>query len=333
MENQPTKTSNIIKILLIVVALAVTLLIALSVFAWWRMMGHHYTDKDETEAITKEMKTRWEIAEEERKKKEMANRPNEQEKAYAEMDKVESMNSEELRKAEIALENGIKIEDEQNDFFIETEENPKEKNYNNPKPYQLPYLDYKSFQMGADGENIYFKHQLYGIIPTEKPKPEGDLLHDFVIQVDDLSVVGKEKYISLFVDGIRFDLEDYKNIFSHYAFIDWTAEKQTFEEQKQTAAEKAGDKKFIGGAGPELDGVGKVAGGPGYDYIMSSFPLDKSNLKYGQKVVFRISVESGSDNWHHATIDEVLGTPGSKFGKQVVYVIGGNKYELISPQK
>jgi len=69
MENQPTKTNNITKIFLIIVALVVTFVVALSVFAWWRVMGHHYADKDKTEEITKEMKTRWKIAEEEQKVK------------------------------------------------------------------------------------------------------------------------------------------------------------------------------------------------------------------------------------------------------------------------
>ena len=67
MENQPTKTKNIIKIFLIIVALIITFLIALSVFAWWRVMGHHYADKDETEEIIKEMETRWKTAEEEQR--------------------------------------------------------------------------------------------------------------------------------------------------------------------------------------------------------------------------------------------------------------------------
>lgn len=37
MENQPTKTNNITKIFLIIVALVVTFVVALSVFAWWRV--------------------------------------------------------------------------------------------------------------------------------------------------------------------------------------------------------------------------------------------------------------------------------------------------------
>ena len=69
MENQPTKTSNIIKIFIIIMALVVALLIALSFFAWWRVIGHHYTDKDETEEIMKEMETRWKMAEEEQRVK------------------------------------------------------------------------------------------------------------------------------------------------------------------------------------------------------------------------------------------------------------------------
>ena len=76
-----------------------------------------------------------------------------------------------------------------------------------------------------------------------------------------------------------------------------------------------------------------VGGGSGTDYIISAFPLSAVGLKYGQEIIFRIATESGSEKWHHSTIDEVLGIAGSKFGKQVLYTVGSNKFELKIPTK
>ncbi len=222
----------------------------------------------------------------------------------------------ELEKAEAALAKGIKIEDEQNDFFAEKEENPKE-NYNNPEPYALPYLDYKSFQMGADQEYLYIKHQMYGVIPENQPAVNGDKIEGFVLKVEDLYSAGREKYGTSMIDGISWKCTSHacRAKIYHYAFIDETVESQVLRN-----------------AVP-LTQIGMVGGGPGTDYIISAFPLSKVGLKYGQEIIFRIATESGSEKWHHATIDEVLGIAGSKFGKQVLYTVGSNKFKLKIPTK
>lgn len=222
----------------------------------------------------------------------------------------------ELEKAEAALSKGIKIEDEQNDFFAEKEENPKE-NYNNPEPYALPYLDYKNFQIGADQEYLYIKHQMQGAIPENQPTVNGDKIDGFVLKVEDLYSSGREKYTTSLIDGVSWKCTSHacRAKISHYAFIDETRESQAKENSVP------------------LTQIGMVGGGPGTDYIISAFPLSEIGLQYGQEIFFGIGTESGSEKWHHATIDEVLGIAGSKFGKQVVYTIGSNKFELKVPTK
>ena len=62
-----------------------------------------------------------------------------------------SFTSAELQAAEKALQNGVKIDDQQNDFYkippgtVQPDGRP-----DNPNPYPLPWTDFRSVNFGAD---------------------------------------------------------------------------------------------------------------------------------------------------------------------------------------
>jgi hypothetical protein len=72
-----------------------------------------------------------------------------------------------------------------------------------------------------------------------------------------------------------------------------------------------------------------VEGGPGYDYILSAFPLSLFSLKLGDEVTFDSDTETGSVIYHHEAVDTLLGELDSKFGKIIRYRIGADQYEIV----
>lgn len=230
--------------------------------------------------------------------------------ALDKLDTVAIMTQDELNTALEALNKGIKIDDESNDFYVEKDTAGNKEGYNNPEPYNLPFLDYKSFQMGADQENLYIKHEVQGPFPTDVPYVDGDKIGGLILKVEEISVVGKENIITFTADGIRFGVIGDNNIREHSAFANFPANQPEDDS-----------------IGPNVD-TGKFFGGPGYNYIVSSFPLDDLGLKYGDTISFFVASESGSDKWHHATIDLLKNLNGSKFGQTIIYTIGTNTYRF-----
>ena len=77
------------------------------------------------------------------------------------------MTKEELAKANTALEAGIFIEDEENDFIDLPEGLQGDGRPDSQDPLPLPFADIKSVRIGADETYIYLKYEFYGTFPDE----------------------------------------------------------------------------------------------------------------------------------------------------------------------
>ena len=75
-------------------------------------------------------------------------------------------------------------------------------------------------------------------------------------------------------------------------------------------------------------GEGLIAGGAGQDYILSAFPLSLFGIKLGDEVLFSCATETGSKVYHHAAVDVLFGSPTSKAGATLSYVLGAGDYKI-----
>lgn len=231
------------------------------------------------------------------------------------LSRTKNFSAEQLQKAEKALLNGVALEDEKDDFYIAPEISKEEieKGYNNPDAYRISYFDYKRLSFGADEEYLYFKHEYWDKFP-EKGLIEynGDKITETVAKIVELSFVGKENEMTSLVDGICFP-NCGNEIIRHYYFVGWTGEQM---------------KKRDG----MPDGYnGMITGGPGYDYILSAYPLADLGLKTGDEIVFSHESETTSEKWHHATADRLFQLPETKRSKIIKWVVGSNRFELVIP--
>jgi hypothetical protein len=83
--------------------------------------------------------------------------------AYAWVTKLTEI---ELEAANLALSQGIKIDDPEGDFYVPVEGSVQaDGRPDNPTPYPIPFTDLKSLSMGADQENLYIKLEVWGEYP------------------------------------------------------------------------------------------------------------------------------------------------------------------------
>ena len=228
----------------------------------------------------------------------------------------------ELAAADKALANGIRIEDPQNDWYrfppgsMQPDGRP-----DNSNPYPLGWTDFRSVSVGADENYLYFKFQFWDIFPQKVMPINGDLIHSMGAKIESLSFINNEDKIDTADLGSGIWYVEMQNetwvpadqgILGHDAMISPTGR----DELQETIFKM-------------LTSAGMVAGGPGFDYIFSAYPLSLFNLKSGDEITFHSSTETGSTVFHHEALDVLLDKPNSKFGETIKYRLGSNHYEIV----
>jgi hypothetical protein len=228
----------------------------------------------------------------------------------------------ELTAANLAIANGIKIEDTQYDWYkfpvgsIQPDGRP-----DNPEPYPLPWTDFRSVSVGVDQNYIYFKFQFWGEFPLGAVSYNGDLINSTGAKITNFTFTNNE------------GKKDSADLGAGPWYV--TMENNTWVPAENV---RLGQGAMISPTGRDEHmetifkintGAGMIAGGPGYDYILSAFPLSLFNLKLGDEVTFDSSTETGSKIYHHEAVDILLDKPGEKFGEVVIYKLGSDHYEIM----
>jgi len=229
-----------------------------------------------------------------------------------------------LQQANLALSSGITIEDPENDFyhFPENSVQPGGKP-DNPDPYPFSYTDLRSLTVGADQDYLYTKFQFWGQFPDEPAIYNGDALSSITAKSESFTFINGENN------------EDSAQLGDQVVFIENQEGGNTEPSEHPTLVHAA----MItpNGYDEEMETVyetntaaGMVSGGPGYDYVLSAYPLRIFDINLGDEVTFSFSTETGSNTYHHEALDLLLGREGSKFGATIRYRLGDNAYEVLS---
>ena len=234
-----------------------------------------------------------------------------------------------IERAEDAFAKGIVLDDPENDWYMFPEGSRQWDKPDNPAPYPLSYTDLKQVKIGADEEYLYVKFIFYGNFPDKMPSYNGDDLFSTGAMIEQMTYITNE--------GIA----DSADIGNGIAYVQFTGSEKT-EEYSPLDKPTIGQLAMIGEEGLDehmetihrtQNGAGFVSGGAGYDYLMSAFPLSEFNISYGDEINFSIAVESGSNLWHHESVDLLMNENNSKFGAKIIYVLGDDKYEAILPEE
>jgi len=228
------------------------------------------------------------------------------------------------KRAEDAFAKGITIDDPENDWYRFPEGSRQWDKPDNPNPYPLSYTDLKQVKLGADEEYLYVKFVFYGNFPGKMPSYNGDDLFSTGAKIEQLSYATKEGKTDSAETG------------SAITYVQFTGAEKT-EGHIPLGRPSTGQLAMISPQGTDeksetiyrtKNGAGFVSGGSGTDYLMSAFPLAEFGISYGQEINFSVSVESGSNLWHHESVDFLLNRNNSKSGAKIRYALGGNRYEL-----
>lgn len=238
-------------------------------------------------------------------------------------EKPRSFTDDELTAANLALVNGIKIDDPQNDYFefplnhFQPDGRP-----DNDNPYPLPYTDLRSVSVGADDNYIYFKFQYWGNFPTSSVVYNGDLLWSIGSKAENFTYIN--------ADGIK-DSAELSNGINLVDYIDG--------QRVETDNPSIGQLAMISPIGKDaqmeeiyktMNGAGLVAGGAGQDFILSAFPLSLFGIHLADEVAFSCSTETGSTKYHHVCVDFLLGRDGYLGGSVISYKLGDKEYNIVA---
>lgn len=232
------------------------------------------------------------------------------------------LTDQELVDASEALSTGIKINDDQNDFYhppegtIQPDGMP-----DNPNPFPIPFTDLKSVSIGADDENLYIKYEYGGVFPDQAPTYQGEMIYDVGAKVAQMHYVTKS--------GIA----DQADVAGSVMLYDGDA-KRTFaigrllNEYRITPTgnyDETGDETF------ERSGQdqGKIFGGSGYNYVLCMLPLSLFDIELGTEITFESGSEAHSASFHHEAIDN-LGVGDLQFSPIFTHVLGSDSYQ-VSP--
>ena len=227
-----------------------------------------------------------------------------------------------LAAANLALSKGVKIDDPQNDWYdFGSNSFQPDGRQDNPHPYPLGWTDYRSVNMGADVNYLYFKFQVWDKFPLKVVTYNGDTIRATTLKVDNLKFTNKEgKHDSADIDAniwfVRMEGNQWKISEKPWLSVSSMISPTGYDEHMETIYKI-------------YTGAGLVAGGPGFDYILAAYPLSLFNLKQGDTITFDIGMETGSTVYHHESIDMIFSETGSKFGTTISYQIGSNTYKLL----
>jgi len=212
-----------------------------------------------------------------------------------------------LRSAENTVRSGISIEDEQNDFVsLKGKVEEETGQLNNPQSYISSYLDVKSISLGADDKYLYYKVEYWDQIPTKAEKISNDVILGNMMKLQITDEQGKDKAILVVNYGWT--------LFNIWGF-------ETYYFYEPTGIEVPENKRFA-----NQDRDSKIFGGPGTNYLISAFPMEKLGLRQGQTIYINFLGEAKSKKYAHASIDALRGH--GKMAALITWVIGSNKYQI-----
>jgi hypothetical protein len=218
----------------------------------------------------------------------------------------------EVQKVESAIARGIVIEDEQDDFVMMATNKEILNAEDNPSPYRLSFLDVKSLTLAADEQYLYAKITFFDVIPERPTSVEGDAIRAIGCKVNIVDENNMDQMIFA-MDTSYLPIVDLPSLNTYYFY-------------EPTGIQEPESARFA-----HQDHKSKIDGGAGTDYILAAFPLEKLNLRIGQRVLMSLSVEAKSDRYTHAAVDVLLGS--GKMPAIIQWIIGENTYQLIDLQK
>ena len=218
-----------------------------------------------------------------------------------------------LESAEKVLAEGTKIIDATNDWI--STKNPAD----NPSYYPINFADLKEIDIGIDDKYLYVKGIYNGVWPNkteEWPSVEGNNIigvnYGFNINTDNNRGTGSpaDGGAEIFA-GVGLKKEATHLVYCNY-------------KKDPTGIEDPEEKRFLTTSNNNL-----WFAGPGYDYVISVYPLKNLSLTKGQKVTINIWAEANSEKYEHASFD-ILGTPVKSQGyspleADIPIVLGENK--------
>ncbi|OGF99990.1 hypothetical protein A2Y99_01560 [Candidatus Gottesmanbacteria bacterium RBG_13_37_7] len=217
------------------------------------------------------------------------------------------MDEQMLRKAESAVSSGITIEDKQNDLVsLKGKVEEETGQLNNPQSYISLYLDVKAISIGIDDKYLYYKIKYWGQIPIKAEKIGDDEIQGNMMKLHITDAQGKEQ--AILVANYSYSLFNLSGFETYYFY-------------GPTGIEEPEDKRFA-----HQDKDSKMFGGPGTDYLIGAFQMEKLGLKQGQTIYMNFLGEAKSKQFHHASID-ALGGHG-KMAAFITWVIGSNQYQI-----
>ncbi len=234
---------------------------------------------------------------EEEKKPSDPNKTNMPEQVY--------MTEEQLSQATAVLEQGIYLEDEQNDFYRVID------------GFGLPQFDLKSVTLGSDEMYLYVKYELYGEV-DKRTEIDGQNMRGMGFNAT-LRTPEKQLVVTDYGTGVTTLLyvgQDLRKegIFATTYFID--------------VPEGMSETEWLT-SGLTVSNEGTLLGmGPNNDTILVAWPLDVLGLEIGDTVWYTGETENGSETEDHLVIDNLLDYPGVKCTGTVNFKIGEIDYSI-----
>jgi hypothetical protein len=217
------------------------------------------------------------------------------------------MDSNQINKAEIALNSGIIVNDAENDYAPMGDKENKEEKPNNPHPYNFPFLDIKSVSFGMDDEYLYCKVQFNGVVPGKSPQLEKDRIGDYGVKINLVDRKGEDQVV------MHMDYDFLVAIPGTFGSCFYSYGPTGIKFPEDAGFAKRGEDC-------------KVSGGSGTDFLFGAFPVKKMGVAPGQELYIALSAEAGSQVYDHAAVD-VLGGHG-KMPAVIKWTAGTTKYEI-----
>jgi hypothetical protein len=249
--------------------------------------------------------------------------------------KEPTMTESELAKANAALAAGISIDDSANDFAVVPVATKVglDGKVDNPKAYPLNWNDVKKVTLGADQENMYVRYDFFGIIPDKMATVDGDDIKSIMCNIDLPKFTTKSgktdqgmMQIGLMYTEAKSG-KDNKDESVGYVEVKPPRLGVSGVASPTQSNDKYGETIY----GKNMNN-GKVKGGPGYDYMMASFPLSDFDILPGSEITISATAETNSHVYHHSSIDVILDFGSSKFGKDIIWKLGLNSYTSAMPK-
>ena len=217
--------------------------------------------------------------------------------------------SDQLEKANEALNNGITINDGKDDFLTEADLVV--------EGYQVPPFDAKSISFGIDDRYFYFKCIYWETAPKD-------------LKIKDYTDFQMNCGISLYIDQkqdnvTKWGKGQYHLLATNYDFAEKILMIELYLDIPEGAPEEEYDYKANSHYINWPKG-GLVYGGAGYDNVIAAWPLSELGMKIGDAVTININTEVGAkESKTHLAVD-MIPQGSKKDDSKIKWILGQNEY-------